>query len=218
MVKLSQQHIAFIDRYLENSGVIYADIRVEMVDHIASDVEAQMGAGDSEGFYAIFKEYMVQHKQQLLKNKQKVIYSTTKKMTINVLNRLLSWKFGIVFVLFVLVFLHSLSDLGPVITSQIYLFSVLGIGLVPALFYRYGIHKRHIARLAAIECLAVSYGILLQVMYVLHFCIPLIAVYLTFSEWLFSVLFAFTAVFSLAFIGEGLALYKIQKQNKFMYL
>lgn len=47
MIKLSSENIQFIDTYLKNSDIDFIDIRVEMVDHIASDIEAKINNGDS---------------------------------------------------------------------------------------------------------------------------------------------------------------------------
>lgn len=66
-MKLSKENIQFIDTYLENSGVIYIDIRYEMIDHIATGVEELM-VEKSLDFYDAFKNYMVVHKKAILKN------------------------------------------------------------------------------------------------------------------------------------------------------
>jgi hypothetical protein len=68
MNKLSKENIQFIENYLDNSDVFYADIRMEMVDHVASEIEAQINLGDTRDFYFIFKEYMINNKARLLKN------------------------------------------------------------------------------------------------------------------------------------------------------
>lgn len=68
MKKLSQENIEFISTYLQKSGVDYFDIRMEMTDHVASEIENRMKKGDRHSFYLIFKEYMQQHKTHLLKN------------------------------------------------------------------------------------------------------------------------------------------------------
>ena len=47
--------IEFIDTYLRNTGILYEDIRIELVDHIASEIEYRMSKGDSRGFYEVFK-------------------------------------------------------------------------------------------------------------------------------------------------------------------
>ncbi|WP_264520057.1 hypothetical protein [Flavobacterium sp. N1994] len=66
-MKLSKEEIRFIDTYLQSNEVYYSDIRQEMVDHVASAVEQNMEA-DGQDFYHAFKDYMVIHKRELLKN------------------------------------------------------------------------------------------------------------------------------------------------------
>jgi len=78
-MSLTTENIHFIDSYLENSDVEYADIRMEMVDHIASEVEAQMTAKQAS-FYDTFKGYMVVHKKELLKANKKFKRAAEKKV------------------------------------------------------------------------------------------------------------------------------------------
>jgi hypothetical protein len=66
-MKLTAQDLQFIDNYLTNSGVFYTDIRMEMLDHVASAVEKKMEAEDLI-FYDAFKDYMVENKKELMKN------------------------------------------------------------------------------------------------------------------------------------------------------
>lgn len=61
MMKLSLQDIQFIDTYLKSSDIIFTDIRIEMVDHVASEIEYLMDSGDTRGFYDTFKDYMVEN-------------------------------------------------------------------------------------------------------------------------------------------------------------
>ncbi|GGW57021.1 hypothetical protein DFQ11_101710 [Winogradskyella epiphytica] len=79
-MKLTKEDIQFIDNYLDNSDVIYADIRMEMVDHVASDIESRMKSGDTRGFYYVFKDYMVENKAQLLKENRQFLKSADKKI------------------------------------------------------------------------------------------------------------------------------------------
>lgn len=65
-MKLSKENIQFIDNYLKNSEVIYYDIRMEMLDHVATAVEQKMEAENLD-FYDTFKNYMVIHKKELMK-------------------------------------------------------------------------------------------------------------------------------------------------------
>ena len=66
-MKLTKVEIQFIDTYLLKSEVFYVDIRQEMIDHVATAVEAMM-AQEGLDFYDAFKAYMVVHKKELLKN------------------------------------------------------------------------------------------------------------------------------------------------------
>ena len=66
-MKATKENIQFIDTYLENSDVVYIDIRYEMIDHIATGVEEMMEKNNID-FYNAFKDYMVVHKKAILKN------------------------------------------------------------------------------------------------------------------------------------------------------
>jgi hypothetical protein len=73
-MKLTPQNIQFIDNYLKNSEVIYYDIRMEMLDHVATAVEQKMEAENLD-FYDAFKSYMVVNKKEVLKgNKEEGLY------------------------------------------------------------------------------------------------------------------------------------------------
>lgn len=70
MVTLDKEDIVFIENYLEHSDISYADIRMEMTDHVASEIEVLMSAQNSN-FYDTFKTYMMTNKATLLDaNKQ----------------------------------------------------------------------------------------------------------------------------------------------------
>jgi uncharacterized protein with von Willebrand factor type A (vWA) domain len=65
-MKLSKENIRFIDNYLKFNEVVYFDIRLEMLDHVATAVEQKMNEEQLE-FYDAFKEYMVQNKKEVMK-------------------------------------------------------------------------------------------------------------------------------------------------------
>lgn len=67
-MKLAANNIKFIDRYLENSGVKYIDVRMEMTDHIATALEEMDG-----DFYDNFKSYMIANKSLFLNTNRKFI-------------------------------------------------------------------------------------------------------------------------------------------------
>ncbi|NCO63322.1 MAG: hypothetical protein GW839_13720 [Flavobacteriales bacterium] len=80
MQKLSKEDIAFIDTYLKNSDIVFSDIRIEMVDHVASEIESIINEGDNRDFYYIFKDYMVKNKVDLLKDNHKYYKACDKKI------------------------------------------------------------------------------------------------------------------------------------------
>lgn len=47
-MELTKQQIQFIDNRLENEGVKYWDIRIEMLDHVVSDIEQKLKSENSE--------------------------------------------------------------------------------------------------------------------------------------------------------------------------
>ena len=67
-IKLTKENLQFIDTYLENSEVVYTDVRMELVDHVASAIEVKMEENSNETFYEVFKSYMIVNKKSLLKN------------------------------------------------------------------------------------------------------------------------------------------------------
>lgn len=64
---LSEGDIRFVDTYLKNSDIRYADVRAEMTDHIGEAVSDRMER-EKKSFYEAFKAYMVDHKKDLLAN------------------------------------------------------------------------------------------------------------------------------------------------------
>ncbi|PZW44233.1 hypothetical protein LX95_00567 [Mesonia algae] len=79
MIKLGQEELEFIDNYLKNSGVEYIDVRLEMLDHVASAVEAKMKEKQTD-FYETFKAYMVMNKKELLKQTDSFAKESLKKV------------------------------------------------------------------------------------------------------------------------------------------
>ena len=63
---ITTQNLKFIDNYLKKSEIIYDDIRMELIDHIASAIEEKMQTENSD-FYDAFKSYMIINKKELLK-------------------------------------------------------------------------------------------------------------------------------------------------------
>lgn len=89
MKKLSKENIQFIENYLENSDVYYADIRMEMTDHVASAIEAKMELENHDDFYIIFKNYMVENKASLLESNRKFLRDVDKSISKKLFNILI---------------------------------------------------------------------------------------------------------------------------------
>lgn len=65
-MRLTKEEIQFIDQYLKKSEVVFDDLRVELVDHVASAVSYKM-LNENLDFYHAFKNYMVKNKKSILK-------------------------------------------------------------------------------------------------------------------------------------------------------
>tara|TARA_R110002033_G_scaffold169897_4_gene211469 strand:+ start:6940 stop:7581 length:642 start_codon:yes stop_codon:yes gene_type:complete len=130
-MKLNKEQIHFIDTYLKNSGIEFIDIRMEMLDHIASAVENKMQKENLD-FYHAYKNYMVIHKKQHLKANKQFIKTTDKKVLIAI---------GRFFIKPNSLFLFGLSFLALKIAStntditKILKFTPIGVLISLALFY-----------------------------------------------------------------------------------
>ena len=90
-MQLTQEQTKRINDFLEGIGVEYIDIRYEMVDHIASEMEEKVN--DTEAFFenqrfqTIFVKYMLSKKDALQKKYEKIVkkrfWADTKKISIN---------------------------------------------------------------------------------------------------------------------------------------
>lgn len=65
-MNISKENTQFIDQYLKKSEVVFDDLRLELVDHVASAVSFKM-VNENLDFYDAFKDYMVENKKSILK-------------------------------------------------------------------------------------------------------------------------------------------------------
>jgi hypothetical protein len=77
MENLTIEDIQFTDTYLINSGIKHKDIRIEMIDHIACDIEKQMEF-KTLSFYDAFKFFMIENKNSLV-NKNPFLKAVNKR-------------------------------------------------------------------------------------------------------------------------------------------
>jgi hypothetical protein len=98
MKTLNKEELKFIDNYLLKADVIYKDIRVEMVDHVANAVEERMTL-NNEDFYDAFKTYMVNHKKELINNDKQFIKTIRNSIFKQILKNIVSVKSLLVFII-----------------------------------------------------------------------------------------------------------------------
>ena len=163
MQKLSKEDIQFIDTYLKNSEVVFTDIRLEMVDHVASEIEFLMNSGDAREFYYVFKDYMVKNKAILLKHNRQYYKNSDKKIIKSMFKNTFSVK-GIV--IFLTVFL-SLNFLNKFLSQSLFIqiMSALPfiIFLLFAGMYRFiGRNKKE--RFSSIERIAIYFMLIGQIL------------------------------------------------------
>ncbi|MCT4698364.1 hypothetical protein [Tenacibaculum haliotis] len=76
-MQLTQEQTKRINDFLEGIGVNYIDIRYEMVDHIATEIEEKVTDIDAffenQRFQTIFVKYMLSKKDALQKKYQKIV-------------------------------------------------------------------------------------------------------------------------------------------------
>ncbi|MFD0795880.1 hypothetical protein ACFQZJ_00290 [Maribacter chungangensis] len=77
-MRLTREELQFIDTYLINMDIQFIDVRMELLDHIATTLEKEM-SDNNRSFYDAFKDYMVQHKKQLEKDYKKLRKDLQKK-------------------------------------------------------------------------------------------------------------------------------------------
>lgn len=143
-MRLEQEDILFIDRYLEKEGVAYADIRYEMVDHIASAIEEKMEVQQASFHYA-FKAYMAANKKAIMKNNNGRSF-----LSFTEVKRFVGFLLKPQMLLVLVIFLgvnYFLKDLSIVEENQKYfkisIFYGIGIiGILQLLFFRVILKKR----------------------------------------------------------------------------
>ncbi len=90
MKNLTPEQIKFIDTYLKKSGVEFLDVRVEMIDHVASAIEENLEEDRARNFYEVFKTYMIKNKKSLLKSANSVKWSVDRKVLLSIRKELYS--------------------------------------------------------------------------------------------------------------------------------
>ena len=163
MQKISKADIQFIDNYLNNSEVVFTDIRLEMVDHVASEIESVRQNGDTRDFYYVFKDYMVKNKKKLLENNRQYYKNADKK----ILNALVKNVISINAVFTFITLFLSLHFLNKVLNQALFVQFLRGLPFVVfflfAGVYRF-IGKNKKDRFSSIERITIYFMLIGQIL------------------------------------------------------
>lgn len=83
MKRLTVEETGHILSYLENLGIQYVDIRFEMMDHIATDIELRMEQQQLD-FHGAFEIYIAKHEKSLKEWGRSLSGTVLKKILINI--------------------------------------------------------------------------------------------------------------------------------------
>ncbi|RED46428.1 hypothetical protein DFQ10_101198 [Winogradskyella eximia] len=162
MMNLTKENIQFIDTYLEQSDVKHIDIRMEMVDHVASEIENRIDAGDTRDFYYVFKDYMLEHKSFLLENNNRFLRQTTKKLSNQLLKSFFSIKSITLLAVFTAIIYFGFNNYDSELMKNVLLISMIFLIIAPAICYFFALKKFNYNRFSGIERLGFFFSFLLQ--------------------------------------------------------
>jgi len=136
-MNLSKEELQFIDTYLKNSEVIYTDVRLELTDHVASAIEAELEEKPNETFYEVFKNYMVYNKKSLLKNHEEQQFKLREKIAMRFGKGFLAKE--VLFLIMLAVLIPGLLELD--FSENILIYVNFCIGAIVVLYYFFKFHK-----------------------------------------------------------------------------
>ncbi len=164
MKRLSKEQIQFIDNYLEHSDVFYADIRMEMIDHVGAAIESEMRQQNTEDFYMVFKDYMVANKSSLIKSNKSFLNNVDKGLFKRLFKLMIKPKAILLFVVLVVFAFAMISKNGhESVVDLFYWFPFASI--VPFLIlYTITLRIFKISRFSGIERMAFVYMVFFQIL------------------------------------------------------
>jgi len=136
-MNLSKEELQFIDTYLKNSDVICTDVRLELVDHVASAIEVGLEGNPDQTFYEVFKSYMVHNKKSLLKNLEEQQAKLREKIIMRFGKGFLAKE--VLFLLVLAVLIPSLIELS--FSQEILMRVNVCISIIATLYYFLKFHK-----------------------------------------------------------------------------
>ncbi|KAF9659110.1 hypothetical protein ABHQ57_01515 [Tenacibaculum sp. ZH5_bin.1] len=148
-MELTKEQIKRIDIFLEGIGIEYIEIRFEMVDHIATEIESTVedtnAFFEGKGFQVPFIKYMLSRKKALKnryeKQTKKLHWYYTKTILKDILKKVIYPKN----VLVILFFLFICFFFGPkyVKETSVFIFSSLMLNLVYTSYASYNFTKKY---------------------------------------------------------------------------
>ncbi|MCO7184082.1 hypothetical protein NH341_01475 [Tenacibaculum sp. XPcli2-G] len=148
-MELTKEQIKRIDIFLEGIGIEYIEIRFEMVDHIATDIENTVedtnAFFEGKGFQVPFIKYMLSRKKALKnryeKQTKKLYWYYTKTILKDILKKVVYPKN----VLVILFFSFICFFFGPkyVKETSVFIFSSLMLNLVYTSYVSYNFIKKY---------------------------------------------------------------------------
>lgn len=208
---LSIENIQFIDTYLTKSGIHFTDIKIEMIDHVASEINQRIEDGDTRDFYYIFKDYMVENKAFLIKVEDKFYKASDKKILKSFLKKSCSLK-GVLLLLtifFSFRILENILDLQQV--SRIVKYAPFAIMIFGILLYLL-LTRIKKERYSSLERIGIYFFVISQI----NFYSPLIEIeHISNSKLLWSEIGSSIIIFVLIILTASA--FELKKEYQFNY-
>ncbi len=209
-MNISREQIKFIDTYLINSDIQFIDVRMEMVDHVASAVEKRMEE-HGQTFYNAFKDFMVMNKRDLTKEYEglrKKLQLTSFRMLWPALKK--PW----MLLLFIGFFL-TLNNYDLIVESEFpYTMFVWGLLIASVLIYFITTFPKKKYRFSSLEALAWPLSLSSYVLYVIFNVGNYKPIFYDSAPYVINLFAAFYLCFNIAFL---ITLFKIRKSYKLKF-
>jgi hypothetical protein len=163
---LTIEDIHFIDTYLTKSGIHFTDIKIEMIDHVASEINKQIEDGDTRTFYYIFKDYMVENKSFLMKVDDTFYKASDRKIFKSLVDKTFSIK-GVALLLIVFFSFKLLNIIFEI--DQVFWIvrhSPFAIMIIVFLGYLF-LTRRTKQRYSSLERIGLYFSIVAQIIYII---------------------------------------------------
>lgn len=211
-MKLSQENIQFIDTYLENSEIHFADIRMEMVDHIASSLEAELELNNELSFYDAFKAYMISNKTRLLQDNEGFLRNTYNNLLKLIWLNMLTVNSFLVFLGVIISARFFINNFGFETIEAAYISFPLLSFIVLGFVYLVVLRVFNYDRFSGVERIGLVYVFLFQVVNALHSLTKYQAESES-SHWIAAGVFAISCTLIYTFLKTSISIMKYYKKE-----